>query len=268
LAKISRDRRSIYENYIDFITNQLKANEGRIASLNQEIALNADDLPLTLKLAALQLERSSVHIVSSQLSFAYLGNKNEVALVEARTSLTNSLMSLEKVYTNYGDAPFSDYEENLNKVASINEFERYNFIKRVGFFCDYLSSCFGKNNRFHWTFLELKTRSAIVLKNSFNLKTLHNQLDPRAENFRERHWYVNFSQSLLMSLSQSYRKKYEVVDNRIDDFRKAIDLLSILRRLAILLNQSPETISKLQKQIEIWTNKLEHDMRRTEGKMD
>lgn len=220
--------------------------------------------PLYLQAAKAALSASSYYAGINGLALRYLAGKNEEALGEARKTLFQCVLNLELVYTRYIDASFSEYEPKLRQVLPIDEFARYGLIRNALFYCDYLEQLFGENNKWKWSFfLDTRARAATALKNSFNLKTLLPLLDPRAPRFAERVYYVTLSRDLLQRIAADYRTKYELVSNLPDDFKKAIDYLTALKRFLIFLNRHRES-EEVGKQIDIWKMKLDNDMKKAE----
>jgi hypothetical protein len=257
----TNNKRKVYESHLHTVKSSADTKIKELQQLKKESDENPENSELLLNMAYANLTLTSLYLTLSNLAHTYLGTKNESSLNEARKALTNAIMNLEKVYTPYIDVPYSDYENHLQKVLHINEFERYTFILQTGFYCDYLAACYGEQNRYRWMFTELKGRIAAVFKNSFDLKTLLPQLDPRAPDFARRIGFVNFNRALIMSTAANYRKKYELFSHEPMDFRKAIDYLLVMKRFSILLNRNND-VAELQKQIDIWSAKLENDLKK------
>ncbi len=122
---------------------------------------------------------------------------------------------------------------------------------------------FGENTKWKWPMVDLEARLATVSKNCLDLKTLVQGMDPRSEGYRERIEFFNLSRKLLQDAADSYRKKYEVTNKRMDDFRKAISFLGALQRLSMLLGRQNEAVN-LKKKSEIWKKKMESDQKNSE----
>lgn len=218
---------------------------------------------VTHGLAYLSLAASALQCCGLQVSIGYineefLGGKRDDNLLVARRDLTRCLQYLEKAYTPYLDVPFSDYEKELNVLLNVDEFERYNFLRYVGFYINYLDDIFIEKSKWHWFFMEMEARLSVLLKNSLNLKTLVQQLDPRAPRFAERTAVVNKVREMLRKSAKEYRGRYELTTFARDDFIRAIEFLLAAKRLAILLNNNQEA-SDLDKEITVWQAKMEKD---------
>jgi hypothetical protein len=66
-----------------------------------------------------------------------------------------------------------------------------------------------------------------------------------------------------MQAADRYREKYELSTNRIDDFKMGINFLNSLRRIHSLLGEK-DNVETLKKKVDIWTTKLEIDMKKQE----
>jgi hypothetical protein len=201
--------------------------------------------------------------VLNALSISMLGVKNESYLNEARKCLYKSIIYLEEAVTSYIDAPFSDYEENLKSIEMIDDMHRYHLVRKLGFSIDSVEDSFGDNSKWKWSFVELLGRFATVAKNLLDLKSIFKNLDPRVEGYNERLNWISFVKNLLQSAADKYREKYELVTQRIDDIKLAINYLSALKRLHVALNDAPN-LDVIKKKIEVWSAKMETDLRKKE----
>lgn len=211
-----------------------------------------------LSLAACALQCCSLQIRIGYLNKEFLGGKEDDSLLIARRDLTRCLQYLEKAYTPYLDVPFNDYEKELSALLSVDEFERYSFLRYVGFYIDYLDGIFIEKSKWHWFFVEMESRLSVVFKNSLDLRNILQQLDPRAPGYGERMAMVTKIRELLRKSAQEYRARYELTTFARDDFNRAIEFLLAAKRLAILLNNSQEA-SDLDKEITVWQAKMEKD---------
>jgi hypothetical protein len=76
-------------------------------------------------------------------------------------------------------------------------------------------------------------------------------------------YHLRMLKKLLLQAADRYREKYELSTNRTDDFKMGINFLNSLRRIHVLLGErvGAET---LKKKAEIWTSKLEMDIKKRE----
>lgn len=259
MAKISNEAKKIYFEriapYKKIINNSL-VQESRIEAMLT--SSDPGDVYKRLDLAADNLKTISFYVIMNTLSVSLLGMKNDAALNDARKTCYKALINLERVFTNFVDVPFSEYKDALGATASFPELERYALIRKTGLSIALVRDGFGENSRWKWSLVELDGRLAVVAKNTLNLRTLIEGMDPRAEGYRERTEFFNLTWRLLQESADSYRKKYEVSTGRMDDFRIAISYLSVLRRLAATLGRKHQAMD-LKRKIEAWKEKMEKD---------
>ena len=218
-----------------------------------------------IALADESLNLASYLILLNEVSLSLLAVKNEAFLNEARKSCYKSIIYLEDVVSNYIDAPYADYKEKLEKIEGLEDEKRYILVRKLGFTIQSVIDEFGDNSKWKWSFVELEGRFATVTKNLLNLKTLVAGLDPRVDGYQARTGHLNLVKDMLQKTADRYREKYELSTLRIDDFKLAITYLSALKRLHSVLGES-NNVDNIRKKIEVWSQKMDADEKRTEGK--
>jgi len=236
--------------------NELKDKERRIEAVLK--GNDAGDPYKRLSLAEDNLTAASYHLVMNSLSVSLLGVKNEGALNDAKKACSLAIIQFEKVFTDLIDVPFSDYEDFLKSTVSFPEMKRYDLVRKAGLALSIVKDSFGEKSKWKWPMIELEARLAVIAKNSLDLKTLVQGMDPRSEGYRERIEFFNMTRKMLQKAADDYRLKYELVTTRADDFRKAISYLGSLKRLSMLLGRQNEAVN-LKRKIEIWKKKMDSD---------
>lgn len=216
-----------------------------------------------LTLADENLNLVSYFTLLNALSVALLGVKNEAFLNDARKCCYKSVIFLEEVVSPLIDVPFSEYEERLQMIEGFEDTKRFELIRKLGFAIASVESAFGEGSKWKWSFVELEGRFAAVAKNLINLKTLIAGLDPRSDGYEARLAYVALIKRLLQQSADRYREKYELSTLRVDDFKKAITFLSVLRRLHMILGETGEA-EIIKKKAEIWNSKMDADEKKLE----
>jgi hypothetical protein len=189
--------------------------------------------------------------------------RNEEALNDARSSLYKAVIYLEEVVSPLLDAPFSDYELRLAEIETVGAMKRYAIIKKTGLAIQLLENSYSDNTKWRWTFVELEGRYAVVVKNLMNLKTAVNNTNPESPDYEPTMFHLRLIKKLFLQAADRYREKYELSTNRIDDFKMGIHFLNSLRRIHALLGER-ENAEVLKKKAEIWTTKLEMDVKKQE----
>lgn len=265
MAKISQEQRNRYAAKV----KEYKTKSDAIYNTEQSL-LNLLKQPggqglgyVRFKLSEQALSLASYQILVNSLSLSLLGIKNEEALGEARKSVGRSIKYLEDIFTGYVDAPFSDYEQNLVAVEEKPYEERYKHLRKIGFAITEIEDGYGTSSMWRWFFAEMWGKLAAVTKNSVNLKKVYQDLALDSPNRMLTLSYVTLIKSLLQTTADRYREKYEVSTTKIDDFKQAILFLSALKRFHMVFGEKAET-EELKKKIEIWSAKLENDIRKKE----
>jgi hypothetical protein len=217
-----------------------------------------------LALADDNLNIVSNYILMNSLSVTFLGVKNESFLNEARKCLYKTIIYLEEVLTGLIDVPFSDYEQGLNTIDAFPDESRHSLIRKIGFAIDSIRDGFGENTKWKWSFAELDGRYAALAKNFLNLKTFLSKMDPREEGYSARLAHLGLAKDLLQQAADRYREKYELSTQRLDDMKLAINFLSALRRLHVILGEV-EQAEVVKKKIDIWKLKMEADLKKIEA---
>lgn len=207
------------------------------------------------------LYAASLYIGINSLSVSILDVRNNDILNDARKLLYKAVIYLEEVLTPIVDAPFSDYEERLLKVADVPITQRYYLVRKLGLAINMMTDAFGENSKWRWSFVELEGRYAAVAKNFLDMKLVGKSFfDPNAENYETIVLYTRLVRRLLDKVASGFRDKYELSSRRLDDMRNGIMFLSALRRLLIIINERDEA-EEVKKKAQVWRGKMDNDHR-------
>jgi hypothetical protein len=265
MAKISSEERYQYlekiKTYKESIDEYLKREQTVLSVLKKDTDGAAFK---RLALVDEMISLTSNYIILSGVYLSMMKVRNEDALNDWRKSLYKAVIYLEEVVSNLVDAPFADYEERLAEIAAIEANRRYLLVRRLGLVIQLLKNAYGDNTKWKWAFVELEGRYAAAVKNIIDLKNAVANTDPRSPDYEPTVRHLQLAKRLLNQAADRYHEKYKLSTNRIDDFRSAINFLSALRRFHILLGDRNEAeIAK--KKLDIWTAKLEADIRHQSG---
>ena len=264
MAKISQAAKVRYSEKIKEykkVVNDILENEKKIKQIIAQGDKGTNYKRLVL--ADENLNIVSYLLLMNNLSLNLLGVKNEAFLNEARKCIYKSIIYLEEVVTPYIDVPFSELEERLATIESFDDIGRYRLVQKMGFAIYSLIDAYGKNSKWKWSFVELEGRYTTVLKNLINFKTLVAKLSPHVEGYNERRAHLDLSLEMLKWVSSRYREKYELSTLRIDDIKTGILYLHALRRILLLLGEKEE-VETTKRKIDVWTQKMEADLRKQE----
>jgi hypothetical protein len=249
------DKQTEYKQAID----QGLAREKIILDLLSKDESGAGYKRLTLAEDALSV--FSYYILMNTLSLSLLGVKNEDMLTEGRKTLYRAMKYVEDVVTPYVDVPFSEYEKKLEEIENFEPEKRYSLLRKFGFAIKQLEDGFGDNSKWKWSFVEIWAKYATIAKNLLNLKTTIANLDFSSPYREVTTYHLQLVKKLFQQTADRYREKYELVTTKIEDFRFAITYLSALRRIHILLGEKDES-ETLKKKIDIWSTKMEADIKK------
>ncbi len=264
MKKPSEEARRRYAEYIQDYKNGIESILAKEKTMKEVVARGESGANYQkLGLADDNLNIVASYLLMSSLSLSFLGVKNETFLNEARKCIYKAIFYLEEIVTAYVDAPFSDYEPGLETIVAFSDESRHNLVRKLGFTIDALEEGFGENSKWKWSFVELEGRFAVVAKNLLNLKTFIAGMDPRVEGYASRMAHLSLSRDLLQQAADRYREKYELSTLRIDDIKAAINFLSAVRRLHIVLGETDQA-DVVKKKMEIWRAKMENDLKKAE----
>ena len=264
MAKVSAEARTKYFEKIKQNKRQIELSLQQEAKIKSVISSGETGVEYQkISLAEENLVIASNLILMNRLSLSLLGIKNENFLNDARKTCYKIIIYLEDIFSDYLDAPYSDYSDKLELVADLSEFDRYRIIRELGFSIQEVKTGFGENSKWKWSIIELEARLATLSKNVIDLKKFVPGMDPRSEGFRERVEHFRMTCRLLQASADNFRMKYELSTNRMDDFKTAINYLAALKRFYTLTNQKRE-IEELKKKIDIWKQKMDADAKNVE----
>jgi hypothetical protein len=266
MGKISTDAKSRYFERITEYKNEIENIVKR--EKNIQLTINSDENGAAYKkltLADENLNVVSYFLLMNALSVQFLGVKNEAYLNDARKGCYKAIIYLEEVVSNYIDVPFSDYEDKLDKIDDFDDIRRFDLVRKLGFSIQYVADSFGDNSKWKWSFVEMDARFATVAKNLLNMKTIVSGMDPRVDGYETRILFLRLVKEQLQKAADRYREKYELSTLRLDDFKLAISYLNALRRVHAILGESDQA-EVVKKKAEIWSSKMETDLKNIEQK--
>ena len=264
MAKVTNEGRHQYfekiKPYKAMIQSLLKREEMILQIIKKE---SRGAALKRLTLAEEMIALAANYVILSGISQSILKLRSEESLNDGRKSLYKAVIYLEEVVSPLVDAPFSDYEERLAEIDVVDAKKRYLLIRKMGLALQLLETAYGDNTKWRWAFVELEGRFAAVAKNIMNLKTAVANTDPESPDYEPTMYHLRMIKKLMLQAADRYREKYELSTNRIDDFKMGINFLNSLRRIHSLLGER-ENAETLKKKAEIWSSKLEMDIKKQE----
>ncbi|MDR0497885.1 MAG: hypothetical protein LBH42_09745 [Treponema sp.] len=264
MAKISNEDRHQYHEKIKPYQAVIHALLKREEAVRHVLKSNEPGVALKrLAMAEEMISLTANYIIMSGISQSVLKQRSEEALNDARKSIYKAVIYMEEVVSPSIDAPFSDYEDKLAEISTVDAQKRYNIIKKMGLAIQLLENAYGDKTKWRWAFVELEGRFAAISKNIMNLKTAVANTDPSAADYEPTMYHLKLMKKLLLQAADRYREKYELSTNRFDDFKMGINFLNSLRRIHALLGERGDA-ETLKKKADIWSSKLEVDTKKQE----
>ena len=220
----------------------------------------------TLQIASFYIDLVSIYCAMTDLSLNLLGYKNESYLDMGRKGMYKALILMEGVVSNAIDIPLNENYELLSMLEDFSDNDRLKLIRKIGYTISLLKDRYGEKSKWKWSFVEIEGRYAVVAKNFFNFRRYKQKNDPNIEGFDDRYDYLLLVKDLLTMSSNRYREKYELTNHSPEDMKKAIDFLRALKRIHILFKENND-VQSVTKRIELWSQKLEADIKLQEKQM-
>jgi hypothetical protein len=262
MAKISASERLRYVERVgsfrQAIDELLKKEKEALSQIRVE---KEDSSMIRIALAEDMLNLASNYIILSGVSNAVVGVRNEEALNDARKSLYKCVIYLEGALGNYVDAPFSDYEDKLARIAPLDAAGRYLLIRKLGLAIQLLKDAYGDHSKWKWSFVELEGRFAAAAKNILDLKRAAVNTDPRSPEYEPTVYLIRLIKKLLSQAADRYRERYELSTRSVEDLKMGIRFLSALRRIQSLLGNRRE-VEVTKKRMDVWESKLFADSKK------
>jgi hypothetical protein len=206
-------------------------------------------------LAEDMMNLASNYIIMSGVSEAVLDIRSEEALNDARKSLYRSIIYLEGALGYQIDAPFSDYEDKLERIAALDMAGRYLLVRKLGLAIRLLKDAYGNNSKWRWSFVEIEGRLAAVTKNILDLKKAAANTDPRSAEYEPTARLVRLTKKLLAQAADRYRYRHELATKNNEDLRMGVLFLSALLRIQSIFGNRNEA-ELTRKKMDVWEAKL------------
>ncbi len=257
MAKVTEQQRELYSRLINSYKAKIETNLKEIRTLGIKAGQDKENEPkYRLKMIGYHLDNISIYCAMNEVSLSLMDVKNSAFLDKARLELYEVLIALEKLVTKFIDVPFSDLQESLDKLTDLNDVDKLNLMKKIGYCMSLIIEEFGENTKWKWSFIEIQGRFAVVAKNIFDFKKYQKLDNPSAPGYVERRNHLTLIINQLTNASNGYREKFELSTKEIEDIKKAIDFQKALYRILNVIGDQKK-IEACKKQIEVWQVLLE-----------
>jgi hypothetical protein len=212
--------------------------------------------PKLFFLAERMLDVASNYLVLNGISQAALNAKDEGTLNEAKKSVSKAIIYLENVVTGKVDAPFSEYEQRLDELASVDAAQRYGFVKKLGLSISLLKTAYGDNTKWRWVFVDMEGHCAAVAKNLLDLKKAQANNNPSAPDYEPLLYHADFVKRMLGEAAERFHSRYMLATKRDEDLRQSCNFLAALMRIYLIFNERDEA-ERVKKKHDNWIGILE-----------
>jgi hypothetical protein len=267
--KIVADRNNLKKQN-DYYQKRIAPYKAKIKELikNEEAILaecREDPSTAAVKLYSLaerMINISSNYLVLNGIGEAIFDNRDENALGEAKKFYSKALIYLENIVSGKVDVPFSEYEKALSELKPVAIPQRYELVKKLGLTCSLLQTAYGDNTKWRWVFVDMEGICATVSKNLLDLKRVQTNTDPSSPDYEPLLYHLHFVKKMLNNSADRFYSRYSLVAKRRDDMQKALNFLSALGRICVVINERDE-LEEIRKKLEYWQNILDNDARKT-----
>jgi hypothetical protein len=234
------------------IKELLKKENIIIAECRAEPATAA---PKLFSLSDLMLDVTSNYLVINGIGQAVLNTRDEASLGEAKKTVSKALIYLQNVVTGKVDAPFSEYEDALAELASIDAAQRCHLVKKLGLSISLLKAAYGNNTKWRWVFVDMEGHCAAVAKNLLDLKKAQASNDPSSQDYEPLLYHSHFVKKMLSDAADRFHSRYILATKSNEDLWKAGNFLNALRRIHIIFNERDEA-EEVKKKYNSWVAAL------------
>ncbi|MGC8765320.1 MAG: hypothetical protein ACP5QT_05485 [Brevinematia bacterium] len=266
LKQIPKAKKEAYNAIVKDLKEQVDAIQKKAQQLERE-SLRSRDLNSNYKKivsAIMYLDTVQIYCKMNEYSVQIMDIKNDLYLSTSRKNIYQAIKLLESIFGNVVDSALTDNEEIIKQFTYITPKRLLHLLKKFEYCIALVEYAEGESSKWKWTFVELYGKLGVLGKNMINFKEYVNKMyDPTAQYYEEINQIIMFEKNILESAAQKYRTKYELSTRDLGDMNKGIDLLNLLVRIYIILNEQ-EKAQETKKTIEKWKEKLELDIKKKE----
>ncbi len=208
------------------------------------------------------LNRTNYYIIMYELGIDYLHAHKDEYLSKARQTFMGVLDQIERVYTKNIDTTFSEIIEGLEKnpvsFKAVNQ-----ILIKISITLNYLKRNLYESAKYKYVYIELAGRVAAVLKNMFNFKEYQEKRDPRIEGYEDREFAIKEIMQMLEAATNGFREKFEMQGNDPGNMVRALDYLSMLRKIHVIAGDTEEA-ENLKKRSQTWKSRLDSYLKKME----
>jgi hypothetical protein len=208
------------------------------------------------------LNLASNYLVINGVGRAILGARDEDALGEARKAITMAIIYIENIVTGKVDVPFSEYEENLAEISEITPDCKFQMVRKIGLAIALLKQGYGNNTKWRWSFIDIEGRFTVIAKNLLDLKMAFVNNNPSMPDYEPLLYHLHLVKNLLAQTAERFHDRYSLANKRTDDMRYALNFLSALYQIHLLLHERQEA-DTVKKKYDAWSAVFNAEVKKT-----
>lgn len=262
---VTKAERAAYNNQIKEYNQEIDKCKANLKEVTGKMRSMTKIKPYyNLEAVLVHIRIISLFIKMNDISVEMLDQKNESLLNNARKEIYKVLQLLEEVVGSDIDRSLRENEEYIKKIDKVNPAQILSLIRNLQDVVDKMITRMGEG-KWKWSFVDIQGRIAVIAKNFVNFSDIQKYRDPRTEFYRDRIALLKICKDGLNESAKQFRTRYEVSTNVPADMIKAIDFLSVLRRIIVLMGNSGEAV-KLKNTIDALRERMESDEKKKDTK--
>jgi len=269
LKQIPKEKKEAYNAIVKDLKEQVDLIQKRAQHFERE-SIRSKDLNSNYKkivAAILYLDTVQIYCKMNEYSVQIMDIKNDLYLSTSRKNIYQAIKLLEAIFGFVVDSSLTENEEIIRSFKLLTPKRILHLLKKMEYCIALVELAEGENSKWKWNFVELYGKLAVLGKNIINFKEYVNKMyNPSDKFYEDINQLIAFEKKILESSAQKYRTKYELSTRDINDMNKGIDLLNLLVRINIILNEQ-EQAQETKKTIEKWKEKLEMDIKKKEDEI-
>lgn len=206
-----------------------------------------------------------LYLNMSDMSTDILKTRNTAFLESAKKEFYKVLPLIEEIVGTEIDRPLVDNKDALKQIEKVTIRQILQLSQKILFVFETMIDKMGENNKFKWSFVDLYVRIATIIKNMINFAELEKYRDMRNPYFKDRTELIRLCKTTLEEAGKQARQKYEMTSLAPGEIKKAIDLVSVLRKINVLFGETDDA-QKNKTLIDALKARLEEEEKKKEKK--
>ncbi len=266
LKQIPKEKKEAYNAIVKDLKDQVELVQKKAQKFEREGMRDKLTNSLYKRIIACNAYLDTVNLFCkmNEYSIQIMDIKNDSYLTNARKNTYQAIKMIETIVGHQVDSTLTENEEIMTQLSELTPKRVLFLAKKIEYCIAQVEFSEGDNSRWKWAFTELWGKFATLIKNVVNFKVyVQKMYDPRDPYYAEINEVLQICKRSLEQGAQKYRTKYELSTMDIADMNKGLDLMNLLVRVYVVLNEH-QFAQEAKKTIEKWKDKLEQDLKKKE----